>query len=297
MTEKNVEQGSNTTKKRIYMCALLIMLIVIAGASFKLFTSLNSKDVTEPVAVALPAVEVEERKAVEFIEEQQQEQSNQQQLEKIAPELIQTQDLPLVEVEPVKALPQLNDSDLSVKTQLSQYFAKQTLKLVVQDDMIRRFVVYVDNIGKGKIAKKHSPIIEPQNSFSVVDGDILTIAPQSYERYTPFVELFTSMTPQQAVNFYKEYKPLFDEAYEEIGYQERDFDDAVFDAIDMVLTTPIVTGNVPLLSESVVYKYAYSEWEQLPEAQKQLLRMGAKNVRKVKSALKGIKTFLEASES
>jgi len=297
MTEKNVEQGSIATKKRIYMFALLIMLIVIVGASFKLFTSLNSKDVTDPVAVALPAPEVEERKTVEFIEEQQQALSNQQQLEQIEPELIQTQDLPLVEVEPVKALPQLNDSDLSVKTQLSQYFAKQTLKLVVQDDMIRRFVVYVDNIGKGKIAKKHSPIIEPQNSFSVVEGDILTIAPQSYERYTPFVELFTSMTPQQAVNFYKEYKPLFDEAYEEIGYQERDFDDAIFDAIDMVLTTPIVTGNVPLLSESVVYKYAYSEWEQLPEAQKQLLRMGAKNVRKVKSALKGIKTFLEASES
>jgi len=297
MTEKNVEQGSIATKKRIYMFALLIMLIVIVGASFKLFTSLNSKDVTESVEVALPAPEVEERKTVEFIEEQQQDQSNQQQLEQIEPELIQTQDLPLVEVEPVKALPQLNDSDLSVKTQLSQYFAKQTLKLVVQDDMIRRFVVYVDNIGKGKIAKKHSPIIEPQNSFSVVEGDILTIAPQSYERYTPFVELFTSMTPQQAVNFYKEYKPLFDEAYEEIGYQERDFDDAIFDAIDMVLTTPIVTGNVPLLSESVVYKYAYSEWEQLPEAQKQLLRMGAKNVRKVKSALKGIKTFLEASES
>lgn len=294
MTEKNVEQDSNVTKKRIYMFALIIMLIVIIGASFKLFTSLNSKDATEPVAVALPVVEVEERKVVEHLEEQQQEQINQ--LEQIAPEPIQTQDLPLVEAEPVKALPQLNDSDLSVKTQLSQYFAKQTLKLVVQDDMIRRFVVYVDNIGKGKIAKKHSPIIEPQASFTVVEGDILTIAPQSYERYTPFVELFTSMTPQQAVNFYKEYKPLFDEAYEEIGYQERDFDDAVFDAIDMVLTTPIVTGNVPLLSESVVYKYAYSEWEQLPEAQKQLLRMGAKNVKKVKSALKGIKTFLETSE-
>jgi flagellar basal body-associated protein FliL len=296
MTEKNVEQDSNVTKKRIYMFALIIMLIVIIGASFKLFTSLNSKDVTEPVAVALPVVEVEEKKVVEHVEEQQQEQSNQGLTEQIEPELTQPPDLPLVEVEPVKTLPQLNDSDLSVKTQLSQYFAKQTLKLVVQDDMIRRFVVYVDNIGKGKIAKKHSPIIEPQASFTVVEGDILTIAPQSYERYTPFVELFTSMTPQQAVNFYKEYKPLFDEAYEEIGYQERDFDDAVFDAIDMVLTTPIVTGNVPLLSESVVYKYAYSEWEQLPEAQKQLLRMGAKNVKKVKSALKGIKTFLETSE-
>ena len=296
MTEKNVEQDSNVTKKRIYMFALLIMLIVIIGASFKLFTSLNSKDVIEPVEVALPAVEVEERKIVEHVEDQLQEQNIQDAPETIEQELTKTQEQPLVEVAPVKTLPQLNDSDLSVQTQLSQYFAKQTLKLVVQDDMIRRFVVYVDNIGKGKIAKKHSPIVEPQASFAVVEGDILTIAPQSYERYTPFVELFTSMTPQQAVNFYREYKPLFDEAYEEIGYQERDFDDAVFDAIDMVLTTPIVTGNVPLLSESVVYKYAYSEWEQLPEAQKQLLRMGAKNVKKIKSALKGIKTFLETSE-
>jgi len=293
MTEKNVEQDSNVTKKRIYIFSLVIVFIIIIGASIKLFTSLNSDDVKAPVKVAIPVSVIEEPKVVEQIEVEAQTQIDNTQT---SPKIIQTQALPIVEVEPAEILPQLNDSDLSVKTQLSQYFAKQTLKLVVQDDMIRRFVVYVDNIGKGKIAKKHSPIIEPQSSFSVVDGDILTTSPESYERYTPFVELFTSMTPQQAVNFYKEYKPLFEEAYQEIGYQERDFDEAVFDAIDMILTTPIVTGNVPLLSESVVYKYAYSEWEQLPEAQKQLLRMGAKNVKKVKSAVKGIKTFLERSE-
>ncbi|PAJ73292.1 hypothetical protein CJF42_16710 [Pseudoalteromonas sp. NBT06-2] len=293
MTEKNAEQTSNVTNKRVYIFVLLIVFIIIIGASIKLFTSLSSEGVKTPVAVAFPDPVTEELKIVEHIEVEKQELNNQTQ---IVSEVTQTKELSLVEVEPAKTLPQLNDSDLSVKTQLSQYFAKKTLKLVVQDDMIRRFVVYVDNIGKGKIVKKHSPIIEPQASFTVAEGDILTTAPQSYERYTPFVELFTSMTPQQAVNFYKEYKPLFDEAYEEIGYQERDFDEAVFDAIDMVLTTPIVTGNVPLLSESVVYKYAYSDWEQLPEAQKQLLRMGAKNVKKVKSALKGIKTFLERSE-
>jgi len=293
MTEKNVEQDSNVTKKRIYIFSLVIVFIIIIGASIKLFTSLNSDDVKAPVKVAIPVSVIEKPKVVEQIEVEAQTQIDNTQT---APKIIQTQALPIVEVEPAEILPQLNDSDLSVKTQLSQYFAKQTLKLVVQDDMIRRFVVYVDNIGKGKIAKKHSPIIEPQSSFTVVDGDILTTSPESYERYTPFVELFTSMTPQQAVNFYKEYKPLFEEAYQEIGYQERDFDEAVFDAIDMILTTPIVTGNVPLLSESVVYKYAYSEWEQLPEAQKQLLRMGAKNVKKVKSAVKGIKTFLERSE-
>ncbi|SFC20456.1 DUF3014 domain-containing protein [Pseudoalteromonas denitrificans] len=292
MTEKMDQEDSKVTKKRIYMFALVIMLIVIVIASIKLFSKLNTNESTAPVAVVIPKSEVIVPEVTESqIDDIVSPEVKEQPISVIEP--VETKALPIAVV---KTLPQLNDSDLSIQTELTQYFAKQTLKLFVKDDMVRRFVVYVDNIGKGKIAKKHSPLIEPQSSFSVIDGDILTIAPQSYDRYTPYVELFTSMTPQQAVSFYKEYKPLFDEAYEEIGYQERDFDEAILDAIDMILTTPIVTGNVPLLTESVVYKYAYSEWEQLPPAQKQLLRMGARNVKKVKSALKGIKKYLEVPE-
>ena len=50
---------------------------------------------------------------------------------------------------------------------------------------------------------------------------------------------------------------------------------------------------MPLVRNSVTYQYAYSEWENLPQAQKQLLRMGPENMKKVKAALRNIKAELE----
>jgi hypothetical protein len=92
---------------------------------------------------------------------------------------------------------------------------------------------------------------------------------------------------------YEEYKPLINNAYSEIGYGDDEFNQTLTDAIDLLLDTPEPEGDLPLLRDSVTYQYAFSEWEQLPDAQKQLLRMGPENMKKVKAALRNIKAQLE----
>ena len=169
------------------------------------------------------------------------------------------------------------------------------MSLLVTDDVIRRGVVFIDNLAQGKVAKKHNPVIKPQESFSVSEGDILTIDPNSYERYTPYVKVFTSMSAAQVVRLYEEYKPLINDAYTEIGYGDDEFKQTLNDAIDLLLDTPEPEGALPLLRDSVTYQYAFSEWEQLPAAQKQLLRMGPENMKKVKGALRNIKAQLESN--
>jgi hypothetical protein len=201
----------------------------------------------------------------------------------------------IVEPEPeVATLPALNDSDTMVVAKIDEYLSDSVMSLLVTDDVIRRGVVFIDNLAQGKIAKKHNPVIKPQESFSVTEGDILTIDPNSYERYTPYVKIFTSISAAQVVRMFEEYQPLINDAYTEIGYGDDEFKQTLNDAIDLLLDTPEPEGALPLLRDSVTYQYAFSEWEQLPAAQKQLLRMGPDNMKKVKAALRNIKAQLES---
>jgi len=201
----------------------------------------------------------------------------------------------IVEPEPeVATLPALNDSDTMVVAKIDEYLSDSVMSLLVTDDVIRRGVVFIDNLAQGKVAKKHNPVVKPQESFSVTEGDILTIDPNSYERYTPYVKIFTSMSAAQVVRMFEEYQPLINDAYTEIGYGDDEFKQTLNDAIDLLLDTPEPEGALPLLRDSVTYQYAFSEWEQLPAAQKQLLRIGPDNMKKVKAALRNIKAQLES---
>ncbi|MGO2373461.1 DUF3014 domain-containing protein [Pseudoalteromonas sp. KG3] len=199
-----------------------------------------------------------------------------------------------VEPEPeVAPLPTLNESDTVVVASIDDYLSDQAMSLLITDDVIRRGVVFIDNLAKGKVVAKHAPVERPEESFSVIEGDILTIDPNSYERYTPYVKIFTSMSAAQIVRLYDEYKPLINDAYAEIGYQGDAFNQTLEEAIELLLDTPEPKGDMPLLRDSVTYQYAYSEWERLPAAQKQLLRMGPENMKKVKAVLRSVKAELE----
>jgi hypothetical protein len=179
----------------------------------------------------------------------------------------------------------LDDSDNAVLQTLSDYMAEKSVKLFVTDDMIRRMVVFVDNTAKGTIAKKHMPVNRPTETFMVLEDDIILTDPNSYERYTPYANMFVNLSTAQIVRLYQQFQPLIFEAYEEIGYDADEFNGVLLQAIDELLATPVPETTLPLIKNSVTYRYAYPEWEQLSDVQKQFLRMGPNNMKKVKQRL------------
>lgn len=279
------------TKRTLYSLALVAVLAVLIFASVNLYLSMQqqpaqstSPKIPNATIVELPVLE---KPTVELKVESDPE-----------PKASKMETATIISAEPVIEpvtpiiIPSLDESDVEVKHALTEFYTPQLLNLIVNDDIIRRVVVFVDNLAQGKLAQKHTPFIKPLEPFTAVEDDILTISPQSYQRYDVYVDLFTQIPPKQAVALYQQYSVLFDEAYQEIGYPDKPFTGTMREAIDVILTTPVVTGNVPLIAQSVTYKFAYSEWEQLPAAQKQLLRMGPKNLKKLKAALKRIKQEL-----
>lgn len=90
--------------------------------------------------------------------------------------------------------------------------------------------------------------------------------------------------------------PLFLQAYEELGYPGKSFNDRLVKVIDQLLETPELTGQVKLTLTQVQgpipstrpwvrYEFADASLEARPAGQKILLRMGGTNMRALKAKL------------
>jgi hypothetical protein len=98
------------------------------------------------------------------------------------------------------------------------------------------------------------------------------------------------------VRLYYNFYPLFQTAFDDLGYQDAYFNDHVIALIDHLLATPDVTGPVKLVQPNVMYLYADPDLEALSPGQKTLIRMGPANEALLKTRLKELKTQLLAHQ-
>jgi hypothetical protein len=97
-----------------------------------------------------------------------------------------------------------------------------------------------------------------------------------------------SVDPVGAARLYATLKPRIEEAHRELGSAEVSFDTTLERAIVALLKTPILENPIPLKPKGIGYAYADERLESLTAAQKQLLRMGPRNVAIIKRGLRGI---------
>ncbi len=190
------------------------------------------------------------------------------------------------------SLPTLDESDAWLHGKLPDLtWRNELLSLFITEDMIRRFVVFTDNFSQGLIAYEHSPFIKPKVRFSV-DEQALVEGEQNVwqwdstttKRFDLYVDLLRSVDSNTLVSWYYEAKPLIDEAYSELGYED-DFTYTLQDAITRVLDMELPKSSMALTRTSVMYKYQDSELELLADSDKLLLRIGKENLLIIKSVL------------
>jgi len=118
------------------------------------------------------------------------------------------------------------------------------------------------------------------------------VAPDNAARYTPYVRALEAVDSAKLVALYVRFYPLFQQAYAELGYPSRYFNDRVFEVIDHLLATPDVRGPIALVQPKVMYEYADPALQDLSAGQKMLVRMGPENEAKVKAKLRELKKAL-----
>jgi hypothetical protein len=187
------------------------------------------------------------------------------------------------------AVPPLDESDVLVRELVRKITSHpRVLAWLATNGLIRNFAVVVENVAGGVTPAKQLRVLRPVSAFAVVERNGQRfVDPRSYQRYDAIADAVASIDPPGASRLYATLKPRIGEAYAQLGQPASSFDGALERAIVALLQTPVVNGPVRVESKGGTgYRYADPHLEGLTAAQRQLLRTGPGNVRKIQSALR-----------
>ena len=195
---------------------------------------------------------------------------------------------------PSEPLPALADSDVAAQDALAGLFgAPAFARLFYPEDIVRHFVAAIDNLPRHSVAQRVMPVKPIGGQFLVAGPEgSLRISPDNAARYTLYVRALESVDSAKLVAAYVRLYPLFQQAYAELGYPSRYFNDRVFEVIDNLLAAPDAPAQIALTQPKVMYEFADPNLESLSAGQKIMVRMGRDNEGRVKAKLHEIKRLL-----
>ncbi|NWF55641.1 MAG: DUF3014 domain-containing protein, partial [Syntrophaceae bacterium] len=203
--------------------------------------------------------------------------------------------------QPEVKLPPLDQSDDFVRQILKNLSPHGKLgEWLKIKNIIRVFVAAVDNVAAGKSPRPHLGCLSPGQAFPVHDkGDRIYLDPKGYGRYDILTDAFVSFSTSIGVQAYQKLRPLFQEAYRELGYPQKDFHATLVQAMKRILDTPVVEREVLLKEEGKGLNYVFIDegLEEMSEVQKHLLRMGPKNTQKIQQKVREIALALGVPQS
>ena len=168
------------------------------------------------------------------------------------------------------------------------------------DGFARNFVATVNNLGTDNAAAQMWPVKPTPGYFDteIRDRDVV-ISAKNASRYAAFVRFVDGVDTHRAVALYVRLYPLFQRAYEELGYPGQYFNDRVVEVIDSLLATPNVTEPIKVKRITVdggapsagggLYVFEDPSLQASTAGQKILLRMGRENRPKLMAKLTSIR--------
>jgi hypothetical protein len=191
-------------------------------------------------------------------------------------------------------LPPLERSDATIQPALARVLGQQTWATYFYPDLIiRHIVATVDNLPRKVAPTRVMPVKPAPGAFHAEAGnDGLVISAYNAARYEGYMTVLRQVSIPALVDVYVRYYPLFQRAYEELGYPNRYFNDRLFEAIDDLLAAPDPEGPVQLVQPKVLYQFADPDLESRSAGQKVMIRIGRDNEAKAKDALKALRKEL-----
>ena len=175
---------------------------------------------------------------------------------------------------------------LSARPELARWLAT--------DGLTQQMAAAIDRVSRGSSPSADLKVLAPTSAFKVEGrGFTRTIDPASFHRYDGIAETAASIDPAAAANVYRTIRPRLSEAYTSLGRTNSEVDVAVQQALEVLVTTPIPTAPIRLNEgKGATWVFADPALESLDPAQKQLLRMGPENARKIIDMLKQLQQHL-----
>jgi hypothetical protein len=260
-------RASNNASKFILVLGTLASIIIVGGI---LYQAQNASLVDEEI-LAIP----EQASVMEMTEPMVPEAS-------IPDSVSVVTDVDDV-IQSKPRLPSLDDSDPFVRKRVSLMSSKENLQSwLATDDLLRRTGSYLDGLARGVILTKIFPLSPAEGKFTTHrDGEVIWLNAGNYERYNSTILILTSIDMKLMAQMFHFSRPLIERAFSELGYQPRQMDGIILTALEQILLAPIIVEPIRLTRESVAYKFADPELESLSPLQKQLVRSGPENTRRI----------------
>ena len=208
-------------------------------------------------------------------------------------EIVPRYPIPDIEINNVEksnliSLPPIAESDEYLRLELSDLIADELFSLLTKSNLVEKVAATIDNLPRAYLAERMRPISIESEKFIVeaqgtLDGFILS--KKNYERYDTLVDNLEVIDKSLLAEIYLRFYPLFQEAYQDLGYPDVYFNDRLIDVIDHLLDTPEVNDPIILHTPNNLYEYVHPEIESLSSGQKLLIRMGKRNTNRIKQFL------------
>jgi hypothetical protein len=201
-------------------------------------------------------------------------------------------------------LPALDESDIEIARLLEPLVGREGLAQLRTAGFIRHLVATVDNLGRSHAAAHAWPVNTTPGRFTADSSSgTAVISPDNDLRYASLVLLAESVDMAAVGALYRRTYPLMQQAYEELGFPGRHFNDRLVAVIDSLLAAPepqgpvavepvVVEGGTPLARPWQHHVFADPALEALPSGQKIMVRVGLVNERRLKERLRLLRAEL-----
>lgn len=193
------------------------------------------------------------------------------------------------------ALPTIDASDALLRELVSALSRHPLIaRFVATDGIVWAAVLAVEQIGDGRTPAVPLKVLRPSSRLAITGGgETGRVDPRTYARWDSTTASLLSINPADAAQLYVNVKPLFDEAYRDLGHPGGDFDASIVRAIQMLQDTPAVSADPELLRRPGYYEHADPALRALPPVQKQFILIGHDNRQKILGWLKRLATALD----
>jgi hypothetical protein len=192
---------------------------------------------------------------------------------------------------PVAPPESLDASDAQV-TRAVEEMSPPLLAWLTPKEQIRKWVSMSVNLSDGELINTHRPVSYSMGRFKVKQqGERLSMSSANFERARDLIAGLTSVPPQKLAAYYRQWSPVLEDAYTELG-MEGNFHGHFVALIDQSLAVPSLSKPPTLEQPHVLYTYADEEMEAAPDLNKLMWRLGPDNMAELQGYLLELKTAL-----
>ena len=194
-----------------------------------------------------------------------------------------------------EALPGLNELDPLIRELVASLTSSNLLtRWLATDDLARQIAALVGGAARSEVPLRLLEPLRPSGRFVVAQRGGRTVVDEAtYRRSEPLASVIASLDPAAVASVYRRIAPRLEDAYAELGEDDRTFDLALREALEQLIDTPVPKGQIEVQGRAGIYFYADPDLESLTPAQKLLLRTGPDNMRRVQEQLRAFRAELD----